>query len=159
VEQTIFQGYTNKYHEGFIGHSYLGEWVNLGALTTNSDLRNTYTKVSVAIEGHPVQTNMLKVGTFVGDFTRTGIGTLLDTGSILGFSTNVFGGRKVLPKYIPSFVWGDGDSFAEYTLVKAVATAKHMTDRRSVAWSSGSEELMHKVFELTKEERRKLPAE
>jgi len=159
VEQTIFQGYSNKYHEGFIGHSYVGEWVNLGALTTNSDLRNTYANVSVVVEGHPVQTNMLKVGTFVGDFTRTGIGTLLDTGSTLGFSTNVFGGRRVLPKYVPSFVWGDGDSFAEYTLGKAVATAQNVTDRRGVAWSSNSEELMHKVFELTKVERHKLLAE
>jgi UDP-N-acetylglucosamine diphosphorylase/glucosamine-1-phosphate N-acetyltransferase len=156
VEQTIFQGYSNKYHEGFIGHSYLGEWVNLGALTTNSNLRNTYTNVSVVIEGRPVQTNMLKVGTFIGDFTRTGISTLLDTGSTLGFSTNVFGGKGVFPKSVPSFVWGNGDSFAEYVLEKAVATAQHVMNRRGVAWSSTSEELMHKIFELTKEERQKL---
>jgi UDP-N-acetylglucosamine diphosphorylase/glucosamine-1-phosphate N-acetyltransferase len=158
VEQTIFQGYSNKYHEGFIGHSYLGEWVNLGALTTNSNLRNTYTNVTVVVEGRPVQANTLKVGTFVGDFTRTGIGTLLDTGSSLGFSTNVFGGKGVLPKYIPSFVWGDGESFAEYILEKAMATAQRMMDRRGVAWTSSSAELMNRVFELTKEERHKLVA-
>ena len=158
VEQTIFQGYCNKYHEGFIGHSYLGEWVNLGALTTNSDLRNTYTNVSVIVESRTVQTNMLKVGTFIGDFTRTGIGTLLDTGSTIGFSTNVFGGRGVLPKSIPSFVWGNGESFTEYIVDKATATARLIMERRGVAWNSDHERLIHEVFELTKEERKKLLA-
>jgi len=159
VEQTIFQGHSNKYHEGFIGHSYLGEWVNLGALTTNSDLRNTYTNVSVIVEGRPVPTNMLKVGTFIGDFARTGIGTLLDTGSTVGFSTNVFGGRRVLPKFVPSFVWGDGEGFTEYVLEKAVATARHIMDRRGVAWSPGFEGLMRNIFELTKRERQELLAD
>lgn len=158
VEQTVFQGYSNKYHEGFIGRSYLGEWVNLGALTTNSDLRNTYTNVNVIVGGRPVQTGMLKVGTFIGDFTRTGIGTLLDTGSTVGFSTNVFGGKGVLPKSIPSFVWGDGERFTEYVLEKATATARLVLERRGVAWSSGFEGLMREVFELTKEERQGLLA-
>lgn len=156
VEQTIFQGYSNKYHEGFIGHSYIGEWVNLGALTTNSDLRNTYTNVRVTLEGSPVETNMLKVGTFVGDFTRTGIGTFLDTGSTVGFSSNIFGGKGVTPRTIPSFVWGDGEKFEEYVLDKAVATAKLVMERRGVVWSSNLEGLMSQIFDLTKEERHKL---
>jgi hypothetical protein len=101
---------------------------------------------------------MLKVGTFIGDFARTGIGTLLDTGSTIGFSTNVFGGRGVLPKSIPSFVWGNGESFTEYIVDKATATAQLIMERRGVAWNSDHERLIREVFELTKEERKKLLA-
>jgi hypothetical protein len=155
VEQSVFQGWSNKYHEGFIGHSYLGEWVNLGALTTNSDLKNTYRNVSVPIRGRSVETGMLKVGSFIGDYTKTGIGTLLDTGSVVGFSSNVFGGRKVFPRYVPSFMWGDGETFKTYILEQAVAAARLAMERRNVTMNPGLEELFRFVFELTEEERRK----
>jgi len=156
VEQSLFQGYSNKYHEGFIGHSYVGEWVNLGALTTNSDLKNTYRSVSVPIAGKSVQTGILKVGSFIGDYAKTGVGTLLDTGSIVGFSTNVFGGRKVLPRYLPSFLWGDGEDFKTYIVQQAIAAARLAMERRDVTMSSSVEELLRTVFQLTEEDRRKV---
>ncbi|UCF79366.1 MAG: hypothetical protein JSW03_03710 [Candidatus Eiseniibacteriota bacterium] len=156
VEQSIIQGYSNKYHEGFVGHSYIGEWVNLGALTTNSDLKNTYRNVSVPVDGRPVDTKMLKVGSFIGDFTKTGIGTLLDTGSVVGFSTNIFGGKGVFPKYLPSFMWGDGEDFKVYILEQAVSAARLAMERRDVATSPELEELFRKTFELTEKDRRKL---
>ncbi|MHC4717929.1 MAG: putative sugar nucleotidyl transferase, partial [Planctomycetota bacterium] len=75
VEESIIQGYSNKYHDGFLGHAYVGEWVNLGALTTNSDLKNDYSDVSVILDGkNPVKTGSTKVGSMIGDHTKTSIG-------------------------------------------------------------------------------------
>src|SRR5262245_2505622 len=84
VEASIVHGYSNKYHEGFLGHSYVGEWVNLGAGTHNSDLRNDYGEVTVTIAGEPVATGLSKVGCFLGDHTKTGLGTLINTGTSVG---------------------------------------------------------------------------
>ena len=91
MEQSIFLGYSNKYHEGFLGHSYIGECVNLGALTTNSDLKNNYRPVKVVVRGGLVDSGLTKVGSFLGDHVKTGIGTLLSTGMVIGFATNIFG--------------------------------------------------------------------
>ncbi len=155
IEQSVFQGYSNKYHEGFIGHSYVGEWVNLGALTTNSDLKNTYRNVSVPIGGRSVDTGMIKVGCFIGDYTKTGIGTLLDTGAVVGFSTNLFGGKKVLPRYVPSFMWGDGETFKAYILDQAVAAARLAMERRDVTMGPELDDLFGSIFELTEHERQR----
>jgi len=85
VEESIIHGYSNKYHDGFLGHAYVGEWVNLGALTTNSDLKNDYSHVEVTLEdGRPVNTGSTKVGSLIGDHTKTSIGTLLNTGANVG---------------------------------------------------------------------------
>ena len=74
VEAAIVHGFSNKYHEGFLGHAYVGEWVNLGAITSNSDLRNDYGEVYVPLQGDPIPTGQAKVGCFIGDHTRTGMG-------------------------------------------------------------------------------------
>ena len=84
VEASIVQGHSNKYHDGFLGHAYVGEWVNLGAGTQNSDLRNDYGEVTVYVQGHRTGTGQSKVGCFLGDHTKTGLGTLLNTGSSAG---------------------------------------------------------------------------
>ena len=85
VEESIIHGYSNKYHDGFLGHAYVGEWVNLGALTTNSDLKNDYSSVSVILDGNtPINTGSTKVGSLIGDHTKTSIGTLLNTGAYVG---------------------------------------------------------------------------
>ena len=81
VEASIVHGHSNKYHEGFLGHAYVGEWVNLGAITSNSDLRNDYGEVFVPLGGDPVATGQAKVGCFIGDHTRTGLGSMLNTGT------------------------------------------------------------------------------
>src|SRR5205085_1744751 len=80
-----------KYHEGFLGHAYVGEWVNLGAITSNSDLRNDYGEVFVPLQGDPVATGQAKVGCFIGDHTRTGMGSMLNTGTAIGVMCNVLG--------------------------------------------------------------------
>ena len=106
VEESIIQGYSNKYHDGFLGHAYVGEWVNLGALTTNSDLKNDYSSVSVVLDGKaPIDTGSTKVGSIIGDHTKTSIGTLLNTGSFVGAMALLLATGKPLPKHIPSFAW------------------------------------------------------
>jgi UDP-N-acetylglucosamine diphosphorylase/glucosamine-1-phosphate N-acetyltransferase len=154
VEQSIFLGYSNKYHEGFLGHSYVGEWVNLGALTTNSDLKNNYSSVKVMVNHQLVDSGLIKVGSFLGDHVKTGIGTLLGTGMVVGFATNIFGGGMIREKSIPSFCWGDTNNLEEYELDKAIDTAQIVMERRNVRFSREEKELIKKIFEMTKKERR-----
>ena len=153
VEQSIFLGHSNKYHEGFLGNSYIGEWVNLGALTTNSDLKNNYSTVKVMVKGELVDSGSVKVGSFLGDHVKTGIGTLLSTGMVIGFGTNIFGGGMINEKSIPSFCWGDTTNLEEHELDKAKDTAQIVMERRSVKFSQEEKELFKKTFELTKAER------
>jgi len=154
VEQSIFLGYCNKYHEGFLGHSYVGEWVNLGALTTNSDLKNNYSSVKVKLKGEMVDSGLIKVGSFLGDHVKTGIGTLLGTGMVVGFATNIFGGGMIKEKSIPSFCWGDTNKLEQYELDKAINTAQAVMERRNVKFREEEKELFKKIFEMTKEERK-----
>jgi UDP-N-acetylglucosamine diphosphorylase/glucosamine-1-phosphate N-acetyltransferase len=157
VEESIIHGYSNKYHDGFIGHSYVGEWVNLGALTTNSDLKNDYSNVSIMLDGqHAIDTGSAKVGSLIGDHTKTSIGTLLNTGSYLGAMAIIMATGKPLPKYIPSFAW-----FIEGIVTKGFGkgrlyeTAKTAMDRRKCEWTPAMEAMWDAVFEMTAPERNK----
>src|SRR5436190_22914514 len=105
VEESIIHGHSNKYHDGFLGHAYVGEWVNLGALTTNSDLKNDYSTVSVMMGGKSVDTGSTKVGSLIGDHVKTSIGTLMNTGSVVGTMAILVATGAPLPKYIPPFAW------------------------------------------------------
>jgi len=157
VEESIIHGYSNKYHDGFLGHSYVGEWVNLGALTTNSDLKNDYSNVSIMLDGqHAIDTGSAKVGSLIGDHTKTSIGTLLNTGSYLGAMAIIMATGKPLPKYIPSFAW-----FIEGIVTKGFGkgrlyeTAKTAMDRRKCEWTPAMEAMWDAVFEMTAPERNK----
>ncbi|MBA4190856.1 MAG: hypothetical protein C0467_22950 [Planctomycetaceae bacterium] len=103
VECSILLGYTNKYHEGFLGHSYVGEWVNLAAGTHTSDLRCDYRPVTVPIDGVEVATGRTKVGSVIGDHVRTGLGVLLDCGSVIGPFAQVLPNSGFTPREIPGF--------------------------------------------------------
>ena len=105
VEATIFHGYSNKQHDGYIGHSYIGEWVNLGANTNNSDLKNNYGKIKFDFGFKKVDSNEMFIGSMIGDFSKIGISTMLNTGTYMGLGTNVFGGG-FQDKFIQSFSWG-----------------------------------------------------
>ena len=155
VEESIIHGYSNKYHDGFLGHAYVGEWVNLGALTTNSDLKNDYTSVSVMLDGRrTIDTGSTKVGSLIGDHTKTSIGTLLNTGSYLGAMAIIMATGKPLPKYIPSFAW-----FVEGIVTKGFGksslyqTARTAMGRRKCSWSAQAEAMWDAVFEMTAPER------
>ena len=109
VECSIVHGFSNKYHDGFLGHSYVGEWVNLGAGTHNSDLRVDYGPVSVIVQRQSIATGRIKIGCFLGDHVKTGLGTLINTGANIGAFANLFPAGPFAPKYVPSFTnWVHG---------------------------------------------------
>lgn len=154
VEESIFHSFSNKYHDGFIGHSYIGEFVNLGALTTNSDLKNDYSNVSVYINGKLVDTGELKVGSFIGDHTKTSIGTLFNTGTNVGLMCNITA-NNILPKYFPSFVWFINGKFMKgYGIEYSLNTAKISMERRNRVLLPEEEEAIRKVYEMTESERK-----
>jgi len=155
VEASIIQGYTNKYHDGFIGHSYIGEWVNLGALTTNSDLKNDYSNVSVMLDWlKPVDTGSPKVGSLVGDHTKTSIGTLFNTGSHVGAMTIIMATGKPLPKFIPSFAWFvEGRVTKGFGRTRLYDTAKVAMSRRRCEFTAAERAMWDAVFEMTAPER------
>lgn len=129
-EVTVF-GYSNKAHDGFIGHSVLGAWVNLGAMTTNSDLKNNYGSVRMGPPGRTVDTGLLKVGSLIGDHVKTGIGALLNTGTIVGAGSNLFG-SALPPKWVPPFSWGQGRDLVEYRREAFLSTAATVLPRRGM---------------------------
>ena len=153
VEQSIFLGYSNKYHDGFVGHSYIGNWVNLGALTTTSDLRNDYGSVKVSLRGgERVSTGVVKVGSFIGDYVALGIGTLLNTGSVINPVCNFYGGGMP-PTYTPPFIWGSLDGMAEYEIEKALENIRRIRARRGKELPFVEEQLLRGLLESTKDER------
>jgi UDP-N-acetylglucosamine diphosphorylase/glucosamine-1-phosphate N-acetyltransferase len=149
VEEAIMLGYCNKYHEGFLGHAYLGEWVNLGAMTTNSDLKNNYSAISVMVGDDTVDTGRIKVGCSIGDHTKTGIGTLLNTGISIGFSCNLYGGDLFIDKRIKSFSWGTPGNVVEYRPEKAIETAKNSMSRRKIEFSQLHGKLFADIYRLS----------
>jgi UDP-N-acetylglucosamine diphosphorylase/glucosamine-1-phosphate N-acetyltransferase len=142
VEATVFQGYANKHHEGFIGHAFVGEWANLGALTTNSDLKNAYQPVQVTWQGKTIDTGLLKVGCFIGDHAKTAIGTLLNTGVRVGTFANWFE-PGLSPKEIPAFTWG---SEAHWPFGHVLSNARKVMSRRGVTPSAAYEQALRALY-------------
>ncbi len=148
VEESIFHGNTNKYHDGFIGHSYIGEWVNMGAMTTNSDLKNNYRDVKVYIPEVRKSTKSNKMGCFIGDHVKTSIGTLINTGCSVGTGAMLVNSGSLTPYHIPPFAWYIHGNIEERTwLDDFIATAGLMMSRRDVAigdeYASMLRELYH----------------
>jgi UDP-N-acetylglucosamine diphosphorylase / glucose-1-phosphate thymidylyltransferase / UDP-N-acetylgalactosamine diphosphorylase / glucosamine-1-phosphate N-acetyltransferase / galactosamine-1-phosphate N-acetyltransferase len=131
VSNTIFAGYANKGHDGFVGHSYLGRWVNLGASTVTSNLKNTYGTVALSTPRGLRDTGMQFLGTLFGDHAKTGIGLRLTTGTVLGAGANVYGNMP--PKVVAPFAWGDSSPYSTYRLDKFLEVAERMMSRRHVA--------------------------
>ncbi len=155
VEESIIHGYSNKYHDGFLGHAYVGEWVNLGALTTNSDLKNDYTNVSVILDGRrPIDTGSTKVGSLIGDHTKTSIGTLLNTGAYVGAMCILAATGKPLPKYIPSFAWFiDGVVTKGFGKQALYDTARVAMGRRKREFTAAQQAMWDAIYELTAPQR------
>ncbi|MBN2579812.1 MAG: hypothetical protein JXB10_12565 [Pirellulales bacterium] len=155
VEESIIHGYSNKYHDGFLGHAYVGQWVNLGAMTTNSDLKNDYSPVSVVLDGKgPVNTGSTKVGSLIGDHTKTSIGTLLNTGAYVGAMAIIATIGKLVPKYIPCFAWYlEGAVTKGFGKKKLYETARIAMSRRKCQWTEIDEALWDTVHKMTAPER------
>jgi len=146
VDESVFHAYVNKYHAGFIGHSYVGQWVNFGAMTTNSDLKNNYSSIRVTLNGESIDTGSIKVGSFIGDHTKFGIGTLLSTGINIGICCNIFGGTLVEDKEVPSFSWGNMGKYERYKFEKALETAQKVADRRDCTIQDGEIRVLQAVY-------------
>ena len=155
IEQSIFHGFSNKYHEGFIGHSYVCPWVNLGAMTTNSDLKNDYSPVKVPLAGESIDTGTTKVGCFIGDHTKTAIDSMFNTGSSIGVMAMVLPGGELLPKHIPSFmrIWF-GKLDDTWDADRNIATARTAMNRRGAELTDAQERLIRQLYEQTRMERR-----
>ena len=128
---TIMLGHSNKGHAGFIGHSYLGRWVNIGALTTTSNLKNTYGDIQMWTPSGVRSTGQQFLGTLFGDHAKTGIGTMLSTGTVIGAGANVFGGNMP-PRAVPPFAWGSNEPYDTYDVTKFLAVAERVMSRREV---------------------------
>ncbi len=130
LSATIFIGYANKGHDGFVGHSIIGRWVNLGAGTVTSNLKNTYGTVALWTPDGVRDTGLQFLGTLFGDHAKTGIGMRLNTGSVLGAGANVMGDMP--PKYVAPFSWGTGAPYDRFAVDKFLETAERMMARRQV---------------------------
>jgi UDP-N-acetylglucosamine diphosphorylase/glucosamine-1-phosphate N-acetyltransferase len=160
VEASIVHGYSNKYHDGFLGHSYVGEWVNFGAGTYNSDLRNDYGEVTVIVNGERVATGLTKVGCFLGDHTKTGLGTLLNTGTNVGAFCNLLPAGTYLSRYVPSFCsWWNGALSGNVNLPRLLQTAAEVMRRRGCAFTEAHAVLYSTLVELTTAQRQRALAE
>jgi UDP-N-acetylglucosamine diphosphorylase/glucosamine-1-phosphate N-acetyltransferase len=131
VSNTVFLGHANKSHDGFVGHSYLGRWSNLGASTVTSNLKNTYGPVALWTPNGVRSTGMQFLGTFFGDHAKTAIGTRLTTGSVVGAGANVLA-MSMTPKVVAPFSWGGGSDTAVYDIDRFLNVAERVMIRRHV---------------------------
>jgi UDP-N-acetylglucosamine diphosphorylase / glucose-1-phosphate thymidylyltransferase / UDP-N-acetylgalactosamine diphosphorylase / glucosamine-1-phosphate N-acetyltransferase / galactosamine-1-phosphate N-acetyltransferase len=151
ISETVVLGHANKAHDGFVGHSYLGRWVNLGAGTITSNLKNTYGTVALWTPDGVRDTGAQKLGTLFGDHVKTGIGLRITTGTVLGAGSNVYG-SNMPPKYAPPFSWGEGDSLGTYRLDKFLSVARRAMSRRQVALGERGCRQLTRAFERAKQE-------
>ncbi|MEE8452248.1 MAG: putative sugar nucleotidyl transferase [Thermoguttaceae bacterium] len=152
IEASIIEPYTNKQHHGFMGHSYLGSWINLGAGTCNSDLKNTYGQVGMEYSGRKVTTGMQFIGCIIGDYAKTAVNTSIFTGKTIGACTMVYG---FVTTNVPSFV-NYARSFGQVTEVPVdvmIATQARMFERRGVTQRPCDVQLLRDMYDLTRHER------
>lgn len=144
VEASVILGYSNKQHDGFLGHSYVANWVNLGADTVTSDLKNTYGTIRVSLNGVAVESGQRFVGATIGDHAKTGIGTILPTGCVIGAAANVFCSHAA-PKFVPSFGWLTDDGLQAAKADKIVQIAEAVMARREKTLSAAERALLAHV--------------
>ncbi len=150
VEDSILHGYSNKQHYGFLGHSYLAEWINCGAGMTNSDLKNTYGPIRVSVNGFaPVDTGLIFVGLTVGDHSKIGINVCFPSGAVVGTASNVITSRYA-PKFVPSFLWLTDDEKSDCNPDEAIKVACRSMARRKIDLSDARKRLFLALPEITR---------
>ncbi len=152
VENSIISPFTNKAHHGYVGDSYVGSWVNLGAGCTFSNLKNTYGTVRLEAGGRKVDSGMVKLGPVIGDMAKLSIGTLVYAGKSVGTASMVSGVAAV---NVPSFAYHDGSKSVELRLESVLETQRRMMERRGMAPTRAEEGLLRKAFSETAGERAK----
>lgn len=148
ISETIMQGYVNKQHDGFVGNSIFGHWVNLGADTVTSNLKNDYSVVKVQVGPHRIDTRHQFIGLMCGDHTKTGINTMFNTGTVVGVGTNVYGGDYP-PRFIPSFMWGGASGLKRGDLDRILFAARAAMPRRGQTLSGEEERLLRQHYAET----------
>jgi UDP-N-acetylglucosamine diphosphorylase/glucosamine-1-phosphate N-acetyltransferase len=146
VSNVIFTGHSNKGHDGFVGHSVLGRWVNLGAGTITSNLKNTYGTVQLWTPDGVRETGLQFLGTLFGDHAKTGIGLRLTTGTVLGAGANVYG-SEMPPKAVAPFAWGEASAFSDYRVDKFLEVAERMMARRHVTLSESMRRQLRAAYD------------
>jgi UDP-N-acetylglucosamine diphosphorylase/glucosamine-1-phosphate N-acetyltransferase len=154
VNNSVIFGYSNKAHDGFLGNSVLAEWCNLGADTNTSNLKNTYDNIRIwnYAEQTFIDTGMQFCGLIMGDHSKSGINTMFNTGTVVGVSSNVFGGN-FQRNFISSFAWGGYTGFTTYDLKKAIKVAEAVYRRRNLEMSDVDREILNHIFNITFEYR------
>ena len=140
ISGCVFHSYSNKAHAGFLGHSYVGSWVNLGAGCTNSNLKNTYGKVRVPIGGVEIDTGQQFFGAIIADHAKIGINTSIATGSVIGLAAGI-ARTRILPKYIPSFSWVTDESVGQGDVNRLLDVASAVMARRNIDMTDDEVEL------------------
>jgi UDP-N-acetylglucosamine diphosphorylase/glucosamine-1-phosphate N-acetyltransferase len=154
VNNSVFFSYSNKGHDGFVGNAVIGEWVNMGADTNNSNLKNTYDEVKLWQYNSQrfEKTGLTFCGLMMADHAKCGINTMFNTGTVVGVGANVFGSG--FPRnFIPDFSWGGAQGFETHVLNKFYKTAEAMCGRRNVVFGDVDKVLYKKLFEMTAEYR------
>jgi UDP-N-acetylglucosamine diphosphorylase/glucosamine-1-phosphate N-acetyltransferase len=148
IEDSVIEPFANKQHDGFLGHSYISSWCNLGAATNTSDLKNNYSKVSIVVDGRQMQTGLQFLGLLMAEHSKCAIGSLFNTGTVVGTSANIFG-SGMPPKYVPSFSWGNGHpSFDACRIDNALETARRVMERRRIVMSPAYEDMFRMAAKL-----------
>jgi UDP-N-acetylglucosamine diphosphorylase/glucosamine-1-phosphate N-acetyltransferase len=150
IEASIFHGHANKQHDGFVGHSYIGPWVNLGAGTVTSDLKNTYGAIRVFLNGVGVESGQQFLGSIIADHAKTGIGTILPTGCVIGVASNVFT-QAAVPRFVPSFAWLTEAGLTNYRFEKAIVIARTVMARRDVHLGEADVRLLEQTLALARQ--------
>lgn len=147
VNNSVIFGYSNKAHDGFLGNSVLGEWCNLGADTNNSNLKNNYGEVKAYnyTQNAMIGTGLQFCGLIMGDHSKTGINTMLNTGTVVGVNANIFGGGFP-PTHIPSYAWG-GDGPGVYEFNKAMEVAQRVMERRNIPLTDIDRKILRTIAE------------
>ena len=148
IKNSVLFGFSNKAHEGYLGDSVIGEWCNLGAGTTCSNIRNTASPVKVWHMKRKVFMEAgLKCGLMMGDYSRSSINSSFNTGTVVGVSANIFQPGGLLPKYIPSFSWGPAADI-KYSLDKALSDINNWMNFKNHSLSREQINTLHLIFSL-----------
>ena len=150
VSNSIFFGYSNKAHDGFVGNTVIGEWCNLGAGTNTSNLKNNYSKVKLWSyhEEDFINTGLTFCGLMMGDHSKCSINSMFNTGTVVGVNANVFGGGFP-PKMVPSFSWGGSAGFVTFRIEDALQVAEKVMERRSIKLEKPDADILRTLFEHT----------
>ncbi|MCW3077178.1 MAG: glucose-phosphate thymidylyltransferase [Bacteroidetes bacterium] len=155
INNSVIFGFTNKAHDGFLGNSVLGEWCNLGADTNNSNLKNNYGNVKLFNynQNKSIDTGLQFCGLIMGDYSKSGINTMFNTGTVVGVAANIYGGGFP-PTHIPSFSWGGENGFEIYKQEKLFETSEKVFQRRGLTFDEKEKDILNSVFKLTADHRK-----